>query len=200
MEGIKAFFNDWGALLALFLTIPLAIIANVMTPGVQNWWGRRSAKSATQRFLKLSSELNMVQGYQRDKPTFITSIVVSATLRAFFNFLIYVAFMLAGIFVSIVRTNPLETASQSTSFAFYVVVASSAYVFLWNAVKDLRSTIRLHKNVTDFNAYKAKTEKEMIDLARKAGMVWPKSIVPTVSSDSNNSPMTANRIDSSTKE
>jgi hypothetical protein len=51
------------AIVAILLAIPLSVLANLLTPRIQNWWSQRSAKSLRSRIHKLQQELAEYQPY-----------------------------------------------------------------------------------------------------------------------------------------
>jgi hypothetical protein len=44
--------------IGLLLANPLSIIANVLTPGIQNWWARTNSARKQKRIAKLRKELD----------------------------------------------------------------------------------------------------------------------------------------------
>jgi hypothetical protein len=52
-------FGWWGfvfGLMALILALPLAIVGNLVTPPLRNWWAERSIESTRSRLLKLEAQ------------------------------------------------------------------------------------------------------------------------------------------------
>jgi len=50
-------------ILAIVLTIPLSLVANLMTPSIKNWWAARSTASLRKRIDKLENQLAEYEQY-----------------------------------------------------------------------------------------------------------------------------------------
>ncbi len=48
------------ALVAILLAIPLSVVANLLTPGVQRWWGNTSRLRRIKRIAYIKNELKLV--------------------------------------------------------------------------------------------------------------------------------------------
>ena len=58
--------GTWGLILgiaAIFLTIPLSMIGNILTPKLLNWWARRSLASLRRRIAGLKKQLMQMEAF-----------------------------------------------------------------------------------------------------------------------------------------
>lgn len=78
----------WIGLLALFLAVPLAVIGNILTPKILNWWAARSRAALEKRIAKLEAELadmdsketiTLIEGHTLSQIEMLRRSVIAAT-------------------------------------------------------------------------------------------------------------------------
>lgn len=56
---------------ALILAIPLAVIANIATPKVSDWIGRKNIKNAEKQLLDIEQQQEIIKNYRKDANSLI---------------------------------------------------------------------------------------------------------------------------------
>jgi hypothetical protein len=56
------------SIFALIVAIPMGVMANLLTPPVQNWWATTSVKRKQRRIAKLEAELKQLKGETEEPP------------------------------------------------------------------------------------------------------------------------------------
>ncbi len=60
-------FKEINWVLSLAAAIPLSIVANLLTPKLQNWLAKRSTEKAAKRLADLESELDRITSFKNEK-------------------------------------------------------------------------------------------------------------------------------------
>lgn len=144
LEGLQKFFEwlkDINWALSLLAAIPLSIVANMITPKVQNWFGRRSGDKARKRIDELEHELDNIEKFIENKENFYLYLVRQG----------FIILMLLGIGNLVSSIIPIISG----------VFGSIFYLIAIN--KGLKSA-QLIENVTNFDSYKDKINAQIIEM------------------------------------
>lgn len=128
--------NWW---VSLFAAIPLSIIANILTPYVQNWLAKKSTKKAQKRLKELQSELDTVSDFVNNKDSLHLHLT-----RSFFIVLIFIG--LGG------------------TISYIPFVGSVFYLI---AILRAVDSIQLTKKVQDFDNFKSIIESQIAEIKSK---------------------------------
>lgn len=69
--------------LGLLLSIPLSILANILTPKLESLWAHHSQRRAKKRLQKLRRDLDAVQRYRDDSQTFTEYLLITVIKVAY---------------------------------------------------------------------------------------------------------------------
>lgn len=136
-DSSVTFIKDINWAISLFAAIPLAVVANLLTPKVANWIGRRSGEKSRKRMEELQLELNRTHSFYSNPESLHRE--SSITL---FKVLAYIA---------------LGGAMGALGFIGFPVAA----LFFLSAVLESIKHIRLIRRVEDFSEYESKTTGEI---------------------------------------
>ena len=143
LNSTITFIKDVNWAISLFAAIPLAVVANLLTPKVANWLGRRSGDKARKRVEELQTELNRTHSLSHDseslnRETFIT----------LFKVLAFIA---------------LGGAMGALGFIGFPIAA----MFFLSAVLESMKHIKLLRRCENFREYENKTTDEIEQLDDK---------------------------------
>lgn len=161
---------DFGHILtiiALLLTIPLAVTSNLLTPMVKDWWGKSSAKRAAKRIVRLEREYEKIANFKQSKNELFIEIlefVIFLIVTSFITLLIPLIFV-----VHIVFMTPEDLQHLRPTTSIHIVrwfVSVEIYIALiWISLKTVRC-LRIMKNVRQFDNYKMKMEEKLETLRK----------------------------------
>jgi len=117
----------WGfvlALAALLATVPLAILGNILTPKVKDWWASRSFKSLQSRIARLEQELTTA-------PT-IEECLVSALKKSLWGLFMLVCLVLSLGFTTLLQIQKAEVSmvKPATTFLESHLTLGIPFVFI----------------------------------------------------------------------
>lgn len=136
---------DWGLVLsiaALVLAIPLAIIANIITPKVNDLVGKRSIKNAEKQVLVIEQQLEVIKKYKSD-----SSSLIAFGIRSILKVLLYIS--LASALNVVSEFAELGVISIVSFLVYYIV----SYII----IKD----ISIIENVINFEKYTEKIKERL---------------------------------------
>ncbi len=138
---------DVNWLVSLLASIPLSILANLLTPRLKNWWGRQSLSRSRHRISQLESDLARIAKYASSASEL--SLFLSASIL---RFLFLFAFASAA--------TALGTALLPTVFgpfsSLIVALATGFYLSSGLLAADALETLR---KVRDFEQFQASQNK-----------------------------------------
>lgn len=142
--------------LGLVASVPLAILANIVTPYAQTAITNRSERRIEHRLAEIDKELKEIQSYRRS----VYNEFIAYCSRKIIYFI--VQFTLVGvvdILAVVAMANTNVTFKLSTPLAIVAVVAT----FL--AIMDAQRTISYIYKISNFDRYQEKVTQELAKLA-----------------------------------
>lgn len=150
MEKLIQFLSDINWLVTFIIGIGLSILANLLTPPVQNWMAGRSQKSAERRIKIVQKELGEMSRFATDSTSLnsylilglmivILSFAVTNVLNSFHSSLMYTAWKND-------ITSFLSGGTQGLIIALNLT-----------AMRRVIEAVRVYKRVINFDVYKVET-------------------------------------------
>jgi hypothetical protein len=143
-------------LVGLAVSIPAAIIANILTPWTKNKWGQRSSKRKVKRARQIIRMLQKVDRYRAALNELIAYVAIRIIA-------IIVVLAYAVLFTVLVTTG-LGYSYYGRNIAWDVIVTAIgllAIVMLFLAVFTATSTRRLLRNIVNYETYRKHAELEL---------------------------------------
>jgi hypothetical protein len=162
-------------LLGIAISIPIAVLAPIVTTQLQKWWSRRSSKEARKRQQLLESEMAAVARYHDSPHQFTQYLLVRLIV-------LNLVWLLDGVLSDIfgVTSNGFTTISSFAEGT--TTIDLNKYASVINSISSVTSILvltisvrvglrayRLWKRVHEYNDYKRKVEAELQALAEVTG-------------------------------
>ncbi len=143
---------NWGLILsiaALVLAIPLAIIANIITPKISDWVGRRNKENAEKRISDLKHQQKIISEYRKDSNKLLAFGIISI-LR------VLMIMVIVSITNSMFSIISIKLIVSLLDFVLYFI--ASVYV-----LKDMETA----KNILCFEGFNDKIESRLKEINDK---------------------------------
>ncbi|HEY0072141.1 MAG TPA: hypothetical protein VGE04_19435 [Chloroflexia bacterium] len=172
--------NEYGGLLAclgFLLSIPLAVVANLMTPSAKDWFAQRSKANARKRILKLQEELKE-KSELYDQPTrmltYVLLFLMAMVLGLFIGLLgtvMAVLFYLNTIYKTLSGISLMPIFDADVEYLRFLQLAFllSGALLLFLDIYILVYVYRFTSDVLNFQKHKITLEKRISRLEQQAG-------------------------------
>jgi hypothetical protein len=143
--------------LGIIISIPAAILANILTPRVIAWFAIRNSNYKARKIYRLKREFEYISSRHMALPSEAAAFVAHRVLNSVMDFafaIIANAFYLTA-YARYIKTDP--------AFSGALAIVSIAAFFL--AVYRISRTQRVLRYIYHFDKYKQRTERELQELA-----------------------------------
>jgi ABC-type transport system involved in cytochrome bd biosynthesis fused ATPase/permease subunit len=143
-------------LLGLVFTIPLAILANMLTPRAQTLWATYSSSQRDKQIAKLNEEKAMMKRFSEDASALTAFIAARlAFLMLFFSAVVIIMILAATV-----------VQYQSINGTARVVILGLAFImFTYASIRGMRYRT-VFDNISSYKEYEAKIDKQIEDLQK----------------------------------
>lgn len=146
--------KDYGLWIGLLLSLPLSILANILTPKFQSWFDSRNRKKSLQKNRNLQAEYEKVVKFKNDRQSFheyLFWVVIRTTLIG----------SLLGVFAGIIFAIPnifdiLEIPYSEIDFirnTLYALGQSMSVIGALMIVNTCSTALRNYYKVKNFDEY-----------------------------------------------
>jgi hypothetical protein len=146
---------DWLGIIALLLSVPLGILANILTPKAMDWMAKRSAGAAKKRVASLEDEIDRAKKMLQN-PSYAVAWMawfaihlLGLTLCAMIMFQLSTSEVSGGSLTEISEGIPLGFVTITAALVFY------AFLRVRRRVSDVVSSMR------DFDMWELKIKDEI---------------------------------------
>ena len=147
-------------LLGLILSIPAAIVANILTPKVRSWYASRSLNNRQRKIERIQNELKSISDLRNGPVAEMTAYCTRLIIGTIGNFSFAVIFN-----VSFVAA---DTNSKALGKPFSAIVGLMGVITLWVAAyAGLKVQGRLMK-IYKFSRYEVKVNRQLQELQRSS--------------------------------
>ena len=154
---------------SIVIALPAALIANILTPRVQNWWASRSSSRTAAYTKKLEDELDYITELSSDTHALqvyfyiaLVIFIIRCTLTLMAEIVIAVILISGTIYSLIsphhtdfgIRTDTIVTVLLVVGQLMYMFVTFSTFYTMFHMLRTLR-------RLRDFPSFKAKAEERI---------------------------------------
>lgn len=146
LQVLADILTDYKFLLGLFLSLPLAITANILTPKFEKFLSQRNQKIPRRRLEKIKKEFSQIKDYTENR-TLLTEYLLVVLIKSIaLGFLI----IFWAQFFEFLRVSPFST--------LFILLGSIA-IANWNL-----DALKVYSNVKNFDEYEKKRNENLIQI------------------------------------